>query len=76
LFGLRVLSNFDGDVIGFVKHLFAKPVGYLGYVHCAGIPGMDRTEKLQNDMERTGVEKNLRNRWKNLEGGKRPFHQS
>ena len=71
-----MLSNFDGDVIGFVKHLSAKPVGYIGYVPCAGIPGMDRIEKLQNDMERTGMEKNLRNRGKNLEGGKGSFHQS
>jgi hypothetical protein len=50
---------FDGDVIGFVKHLSAKPVDYIGYVSCAGISSMDRTEKLPIDMEGAGVEKNL-----------------
>ena len=59
-----------------MEHLSAKPVNYLGYVPCAGISSMDRTEKLQNDMEGARVEKNLRNRGENLEGGKGPLHQS
>jgi len=71
-----VVSNFDGDVVGFVKYLSAKPVGYFGYVSCAGISGMDRAEKFPNDVEGAGVEENLRNRGENFEGGKGSLHQS
>ena len=36
---------------------------------------MDRTKKLQTDLERTGMEKNLRNRGKSVEGGERFVHK-
>ena len=69
-------TTLHGDVVGFVKYLSSQPVDYLGYVPCVDISSMDRNEELQDDMEGAGVEKNLRNRGENFEGGKGSFHQS
>jgi hypothetical protein len=65
-----------GDVVGFAEYLPSKPVGYHCHVHCAGVSGMGGTQKLQADVERTGVEQNLRNRGKTPESRKKPLHQS
>lgn len=70
------LLLWGGDVVGPVEHLLAKPRSYHCNVHCAGISSMGRTQKLQNDVERTGVEENLRKRGKDSESRKEPLHQS
>jgi len=65
-----------GDNVGSAEHLHSEPVSHRRHVHCAGVSGMGGTQKLQADVERTGVEKNLRNRGKNPESRKKPLHQS
>ena len=52
----------DCDLIGFVKYLFVKSFGYNSNVYCTSISGMGRTQKLPDDVERIGMEKNLRRR--------------
>ncbi len=71
------LNNYyDGDLVGFAEHLPVKPLSYHCHVHCACISGMGGTQKLQTDVERTGVEKNLRNSGKTSERRKEPLHKS
>ena len=69
-------STIGGDFVGFVEHLHSEPRGYNCYVHCTRISGMGRTQKLSNDVERTGMEKNLRHSRKASARRKEPLHQS
>ena len=55
----KLNNTYCGDLVGSAEYLHTKPRGYNCHVHCTRIQSMGRTQKLQNDVERTGVEKNL-----------------
>ena len=57
----ELTNNIGGDLIGPIEHLPAKPLGYSCNVYRASISRMGRTQKLSADVERIGVEKNMRN---------------
>jgi len=42
-----------GDLVGFIEHLYSKPLSYNCYVHCARISSMGGTQKLPINVERT-----------------------
>ena len=72
----KLNNTISGDLVGFVEHLHFKSRGYNCHVHCARIPGMGRTQKLQNDVEGTGMEENMQHSRKASASRKKPLHQS
>ena len=70
------LNNYyDGDLVGFAEYLPVKPLSYRCHVHCACISGMGGTQKLSTNVERAGMEENLRHSRKASESRKEPLHK-
>ena len=64
-----------GVCVGSARHIHTKPDSHSRHVHRAGVSGMGGTQKLQNDVERTRMAKNLQHSRKDTARRKKPLHK-